>query len=39
MHPTAGHGGFLIDGTYGRQVMDNIRQVLNAGAALAAKEA
>ena len=39
VHPTCGHGGFLLDHVFGAQVLDNIKNVLNVGAALAGKEA
>ena len=36
-HPTAGHGGFLLDKAYRQQVVDNMQQVLSKGSLLAAK--
>ena len=36
-HPTAPHGGFLVDGAYKQQVLGAMRRVLSKGAVMAAK--
>ena len=30
-HPTAGHGGFLLDHAFGQQVLDSMQEVLLTG--------
>ena len=37
-HPTAGHGGFLLDHAFGNQVLSNIQEVVLAGSILSKKD-
>ena len=39
VHPTAAHGGFLLDSKFRRQMLHAIQRTLAAGAALSAKQA
>lgn len=38
-HPSAGHGGFLLDQEFGRKVLSTMQEVVVAGALLAKKAA
>ena len=39
VHPTAAHGGFLLDSKFRRQMLHAMQRTLAAGAALSAKQA